>query len=102
MSPDPTRTPTAQWFLFIARLEGISVLLLFFVAMPLKRLAGMPEPVAWVGWSHGVLVFLYLLALGSVSRVDAWSWGRTALAFGASLFPLGTFWFERRLRKAKA
>lgn len=100
MSADATSTPTARWFLMIARLEGISVLLLFFVAMPLKRLAGMPEPVAWVGWTHGVLVFLYLLALGSVSRVDGWSWGRTSLAFVASLFPFGTFWLERQLRRA--
>lgn len=98
MSAVPAPSPTAAWFLTIARLEGLSVLLLFFVAMPLKRLAGLPEPVAWVGWTHGVLVFVYLLALGSVARVDGWRWSRVALAFVASLFPFGTFWFERRLR----
>jgi integral membrane protein len=52
-----------------------------------------------VGWTHGIFVFVYLIALGSASRVEGWSWLRTALAFAASFFPFGTFVLEWRLKE---
>jgi len=100
MTPAPASGPRA-WFLAVARAEGLSLLLLMGVAMPLKRLAGIPEPVSWVGWVHGMLVFVYLIALGSVRRVDGWSLPRCAAAFAASLVPFGTFAFERWLARTE-
>lgn len=85
-----------HWFRWVARLEGITVLALFGVAMPLKYAAGVPEPVAWVGWMHGTMVFVYLIALGAMWRVEGWSPGRLALWFVASLVPGGTFLAEWR------
>jgi integral membrane protein len=38
-----------------ALLEGISFLVLLGIAMPLKYMAGIPEPVTVIGWAHGVL-----------------------------------------------
>ena len=35
--------------------EGISTLVLFLVAMPLKYVLGYPMAVTYVGWVHGVL-----------------------------------------------
>lgn len=90
-------SPTLRWFLQVARVEGLSAIALFFVAMPLKYGAGIPEPVQHVGWFHGTMVFTYLIALGSVARVEGWTWARVAAAFVASLVPFGTFVFERRL-----
>lgn len=90
-------TPTRQWFVSIARAEGLSLLLLFGVAMPLKYGAGITSAVVWPGWLHGVLVITYTLALGSVGRVEGWTWGRMIQGFVASLLPFGTFWFERTL-----
>lgn len=101
MSPSPPMGPTLRWYLQIARLEGITVLLLFLLAMPLKYGLGIKEPVAWFGWMHGVMVFLYVIALGSASRVEAWSWGRTLLGFAVSFVPFGTFWFERHLKQGR-
>jgi integral membrane protein len=46
-----------------------------------------------------MLVFVYLIALGSVRRVDGWSLPRCAAAFAASLVPFGTFAFERWLAR---
>lgn len=89
--------PVRAWFLRVARAEGLSLLVLLGVAMPLKYVAGVPAATAWVGWLHGTLVFVYLVALGSVARVEAWRWGRVALAVVASVLPGGTFVFERRL-----
>src|SRR5690349_20635048 len=48
-------------FRAIALLEGLSFVLLLFIAMPLKYLAGMPLGVKMVGWAHGMLFVLYLL-----------------------------------------
>lgn len=93
-------SPTLRWFLQVARAEGLSLLLLFFVAMPLKYAAGIPAATVWVGWLHGILVFLYLIALGSAGRVEGWSWRRLGVAFVASLLPFGTFVFERSLHRA--
>ncbi|MDY3557118.1 DUF3817 domain-containing protein [Gemmata sp. JC717] len=43
--------------------EGVSALILFFIAMPLKYLSGMPElgkeVVYWVGAAHGALFMGY-------------------------------------------
>ena len=91
---------TLDWFLNVARAEGVSLLLLFGVAMPLKYAAGMPGMVAWVGGLHGALFLLYLVALGSAGRVEGWSWARLAGGFAAAWLPFGTFAFERSLRRS--
>jgi integral membrane protein len=86
-------------FRFIAIAEGISFLLLLFVAMPLKYLAGNPLPVKYLGWAHGVLFILYCVLLMMVWMRYKWSFGKTALAFFASLVPFGTFILDRQLKK---
>ncbi len=85
---------TAKWFTWIARLEGVSLLLLFGVAMPLKYVGGIAEATVWTGWAHGCLFLVYLVALDSQRRVAGWSLGWAAVGFVASLLPLGTFLFE--------
>ena len=47
----------------IGIVEGISALLLFFVAMPMKYMLDMPLAVKYTGWAHGVLFMLYIGAL---------------------------------------
>ncbi len=85
-----------RWFVWVGRAEGASLLLLWFVAMPLKYGAGIVEPVAWFGWAHGVFFIMYMVALGSVGRALALSWSSLATGFAASLLPFGTIWYERR------
>lgn len=86
-----------RWFVWIARAEGLSLIALFFVAMPLKYGAGILEPVKYVGWIHGLLFILYVAALLSVSVLERWSLTRTAAGFVASVLPFGTFVFERQI-----
>lgn len=45
-----------------AWITGIGLVVLVFVAMPLKYLAGIPGPVAVVGVTHGFLYMLYIVA----------------------------------------
>lgn len=84
-------------FRIVALLEGISTLLLFFVAMPLKYIAGQPLMVKYAGWAHGALFVLFLLALIPVVIERAWSWKKVAWSLLASLFPFGTFILDAKL-----
>jgi len=86
-------------FRLVALLEGISFLLLLFIAMPLKYLAGQPLAVKYVGWAHGALFVAYVLTLLVVWVDRRWSFGRVVLAFVMSLIPFGTFWLDRRLKQ---
>lgn len=95
-------SPTRRWFGAVAFAEGLSLVALFGIAMPLKYVAGNPEPVAWVGMAHGILFLVYCIALGSVARVDGWSVNRSMVGFAASMVPLGTFALEAWLRKVEA
>lgn len=78
--------------------EGISFLVLLFIAMPLKYLADMPAMVKYVGWLHGVLFVGFVLLLAIVQFTFRWSFIKLSLAFISSLIPFGTFILDRRLK----
>lgn len=82
----------------IALVEGVSFLLLMFIAMPLKYLAGMPLAVTVVGWAHGVLFVIFGAALLWTWIMARWPIGRVALIFIAALLPFGPFIVDRRMR----
>jgi integral membrane protein len=79
--------------------EGISYLLLLFVAMPLKYMANIPEAVKIMGWIHGALFIWFVVALLNVMATQKWKIGKSFLAFLASLIPFGTFVLDVQLRK---
>ena len=83
----------------IGFIEGISYLVLLFVAMPLKYMAGMPLAVRIVGSLHGVLfVWLAVLTAGPfLTRRRSLRWAaRIAIA---SLIPFAMFFLDRSLRE---
>ena len=86
----------------LAIVEGISTLVLFFVAMPLKYFAGMPLAVTVVGSVHGflflALVVMLLLAIWKVPI----SRGLAAAGVAAAILPGGPFLLERRLARLDA
>ncbi len=79
------------------RIEGVSTLVLFGVAMPLKYMAGMPMAVSIAGSLHGLLfVGLCILLMLAITRVPI----STSLAFCgvvAAIVPFGPFVYERWL-----
>jgi integral membrane protein len=82
--------------------EGISFLVLLGVAMPLKYLAGLPMAVKLVGWAHGLLFILLLLALAQAKYRARWSIGYSAVVVIAALLPFGPFLLDRRLARDAA
>ena len=79
--------------------EGVSLLLLLFVAMPLKYLSGKPEMVKIVGWAHGVLFVAFMIAVLNAFIVRKWAFTKVFVAFIAAFLPFGTFWFDKKLKR---
>ncbi|PZD96050.1 hypothetical protein DNH61_09020 [Paenibacillus sambharensis] len=83
---------------YIGIAEGISFILLLFIAMPLKYWADMPQAVAVVGGLHGLLFVLYLLAIAHVTFVKRWKITRVAAAVASAFVPFGPFLLDRKLK----
>ena len=81
-------------------LEGVSTLILFGVAMPLKYMADMPLAVRIAGSIHGFLfVGLALLLMLAINRIPI----SKRLAFTgilAAIFPFGPFVYDRWLPRS--
>lgn len=80
-----------------AVIEGISYLILLFVAMPLKYFFNIPEAVQYFGWIHGILFLAFILFLLMASIQYRWSFGRIALYLVASLLPVVPFLLDKKL-----
>ncbi len=97
---DPHVAATAlRQLRLVAFLEGSSFVILLFVAMPLKYLAGFPLAVRVAGSVHGALFLVFLVALYRAARVAAWPRRRSLTAFVSSILPFGTFVFDVSLRR---
>ncbi|HUR31443.1 MAG TPA: DUF3817 domain-containing protein [Saprospiraceae bacterium] len=86
-------------FRTIAICEGISFLVLLFVAMPLKYFAGYPQAVMMVGWLHGLLFILYMIAGLNVRKVHHWGFRKVATAVVAAFIPFGPFILDKKILK---
>ncbi len=75
--------------------EGISFLVLLFIAMPFKYLLDIPELVKYVGWAHGVLFIAYVGQLILVTYKLKWSIEKFIIAFSLSLVPFGPFFMNK-------
>lgn len=89
-------TPLSR-FRTIAITEGISFLVLLFVAMPLKYFAGYPEAVLVVGWLHGILFIAYMLSGLEVRKALNWDRKKVAFAVLAAFIPFGPFILDKNL-----
>lgn len=77
--------------------EGISYILLLFIAVPLKRLGGHPEAVQILGPIHGLLFVWYVIIIIQAKTEYGWPVGKTALALLASILPGGTFYADHKV-----
>ena len=81
----------------IGFLEGISFILLVFVAMPLKYIGGYTNATWDIGMIHGVLFITYIVAVIPAKLQLNWNLKTTFLVLLASLLPFGTFVAEFKL-----
>jgi integral membrane protein len=78
----------------IAFVEGISYLILLFVAMPLKYFYEQPDAVRTVGSVHGALFVAYVLFVFLTKIEHRWDAAKTGLLLFISLIPFGNFYAD--------
>ncbi|PEN14257.1 hypothetical protein CRI94_04255 [Longibacter salinarum] len=82
-----------------AIIEGISYIVLLFIAMPMKYIYGMPEAVRLVGSIHGLLFVVFMALLAVVYLRDTMTLKQCVMAFIASVIPFGAFVFDHYIRQ---
>ena len=76
-------------FRFIGILEGSSLVLLLFIAMPLKYWFDMPQAVTIVGTIHGYIFLAYMIAIVYAMIIVKWPFRFT---IGATWFSIYSIW----------
>ena len=79
--------------------EGLSFLILLFIAMPLKYMAGEPMAVKIAGMAHGILFVLFIAALYDNWNTHRWSLKFAGLSIFCSIIPFGPFWLDKKLKE---
>lgn len=88
-------------FRIIALLEGLSYILLLFVAVPVKYSLGDPTYVKLLGMPHGILFVAYLGFAFYFKQEHNWSMKTLAIVLLASVLPFGTFYVDNKYLKTK-
>jgi len=84
----------------IAILEGSSLLLLAFVAVPLKYGMNLPQLSSILGMIHGGLFLWFVLNTIRVAVEYEWKFNQTTWkVLLACLIPFGTFYIDRKILK---
>jgi integral membrane protein len=84
------------FFRVLGWLEGTSLLLLMFVAMPFKYFYHDPSLVRSLGPLHGILFLIYVIAAIRLSLDLMWSKKTLIVCLILSSIPFGTFIFEKK------
>ncbi|GAA4808489.1 DUF3817 domain-containing protein [Litoribaculum gwangyangense] len=88
-------------FRIIAFLEGISYILLLFLATPIKYLANDPQYVKLLGMPHGLLFIAYVILAYTLKKDYQWNKLDFSIVLLASIIPFGTFYVDKKyLNKA--
>ncbi|WP_080779169.1 DUF3817 domain-containing protein [Chryseobacterium phocaeense] len=84
----------------LAILEGISLLTLVFIAVPMKYGFGNPALVKMMGPIHGTLFLLFLFNTLSVGVEQKWKFRETTWkVLLACVIPFGTFYIDYKILK---
>jgi integral membrane protein len=86
-------------FRIISYLEGISYILLLFIAVPIKYYANDPSLVKLLGMPHGLLVVAYVILSIVNSKKHNWNFIKTVVVLISSIIPFGTFYVDYKYFK---
>jgi integral membrane protein len=83
-------------FRLISFLEGISYLLLLFVAVPIKYFQGDESYVKMLGMPHGILFIGYIVLAIIIQKKMKWNLKNLGIVSLASIVPFGTFYIDKK------
>ncbi|MGE7920062.1 DUF3817 domain-containing protein [Viridibacillus sp. NPDC093762] len=79
--------------------DGFSLLILLFIAMPMKYMLDIPMAVRIAGATHGFIFVAYVLVILYVTIRVRWNVIWSLLAFAVAFIPFGNFIFDFKLNK---
>ena len=88
-------------FRIISFLEGISYLLLLFVAVPIKYFQGDVSYVKMLGMPHGILFMSYVVLAIVIQKQMKWNLTNLGMVVLASIIPFGTFYVDKKYLQNK-
>ncbi|BAO77406.1 DUF3817 domain-containing protein [Winogradskyella sp. PG-2] len=86
-------------FRIVALLEGLSYILLLFIATPIKYLGDDSQYVKMLGMPHGVLFIAYVVMAIIISSDMKWTTRTMWIILIASIIPFGTFYIDKKYLK---
>jgi len=93
-------TTRLGWLRILSYLEGISLLILLFVAVPIKHFYNDPSWVKTLGPIHGSLFLLFIFNTLSVGVEERWKFKDTTWkVLIACIIPFGTFYIDQKILK---
>jgi integral membrane protein len=84
------------FFRIVSFLEGISYILLLFVAVPIKYFGEDPQYVKLLGMPHGLLFVAYIVIAYLIKDQMQWSRKKLLEVLLASIIPFGTFYIDKK------
>ena len=88
-------------FRIVAFLEGLSYILLLFIATPVKYFGDDPQYVKMLGMPHGILFMLYIILAFMLKQENTWFKENFKMVLLAAIIPFGTFYIEYKYLKNK-
>ena len=86
-------------FRIIAFLEGMSYILLLFIAVPLKYWGGDEQYVKLLGMPHGLLFVGYIILAFLMRKEERWNNTELFIVLICSVLPFGTFYIDKKYLK---
>lgn len=80
----------------LAFITGVLLILLVFVALPMKYLGDNEGPTSLIGTAHGFLFMVYLVTALDLGIRLRWAWLKLGLVMLAGTVPFASFVAERR------
>ncbi|WP_298342666.1 DUF3817 domain-containing protein [uncultured Algibacter sp.] len=87
-------------FRIVALLEGVSYILLLFIATPIKYLLDDPQYVKLLGMPHGLLFVAYIALAFLFKKEFSWTNNQFLIVLLAAIIPFGTFYIDRKYLKS--
>ena len=86
-------------FRLVALLEGVSYILLLFIAVPIKYWGGDEQWVKLLGMPHGILFVSYVIFAILIKENENWGMKDLGIVLLASILPFGTFYVDWKYLK---
>jgi integral membrane protein len=103
-APQPAQSSQLRTLRIASALEACSLVVLLFIAVPLKHLGGWPQATSFMGPLHGLTFLFYLYMVVETVSAGDWTWRETARLILVAFIPFGGFtnlaWLKRRASRS--